>query len=147
MILDHSLVASDAQAVSADAGSTNVLDLSVTGRRLGAGEPMAFVVFVDVAADAANADETYEFEIQTDDNDSFSSATDLGATLISRTLLTAGSKHTLIIDPSWVFERYARVRYDVGGTTPSITCTVALMPLSTVEKVTVYPNDYTITHA
>lgn len=145
MILDHSAMASDAQAYSADAGSTNVLDLSVGGRRLGAGEPMAFSLHVDVAADATTGDETYEFEIQTDDNESFASATDLGAVTIARGLLTLGSQHTLFIDPSWVFERFARVRFDGGGTTPTITATIHLAPLCTLEKVAVYPNGYLIT--
>ena len=145
MILDHELVVSDAQAVTADAGSTNILDLKVTGRLLGAGEALAFVLFVDVAADGTTTDETYEFEIQTDDNTGFSSATDLGAQLIGFAALTLNSVHTLLINPAWTFERYTRIRYDVGGTTPTITATVALMPLWSLKKFKIYPNAYTIT--
>lgn len=146
MILDNDLVVSDAQAVTADVGSTNVLDLKVTGRKLGAGEAFDLVIFVDVAADAANADETYEFEIQTDDDVAFGSATELQAVAIPRASLTLNSTHVLPLSPAWTFERYLRVRYDVGGTTPSITATVALVPRDCLKKVTIYPNAYTVTH-
>lgn len=146
MILDHELVVSDAQAVTADVGSTNVIDLKVTGRKLGAGEAFDIVLFVDVAADAANADETYEFEIQTDDDVAFGSATELQAVSVPRAVLTLNSFHVLPMSPTWTFERYLRVRYDVGGTTPSITATIAVMPRDCLKKVKVYPNAYTITH-
>ena len=50
MILDNQLVLSDAQALTATAASTNVLDLKAAGL-YGNGEPLALVVWVDVAAD------------------------------------------------------------------------------------------------
>ena len=146
MILDHSLVVSDAQALTATAGSTNVIDMSITGRKTGAGEPMAFVVFVDVAADVANANETYSFSIQTDDDVAFGSATTLFTVAIAGASLTAGSKHVLFIDPSWTFEAFARINYTLGGTTPSVTVTTALTPVCAIEAVTAYPNAYTITN-
>lgn len=146
MILDNDLVVSDAQAFSTDAGSTNVLDLKVTGRKLGAGEAFDLVLFVDVAADATTGDETYEFEIQTDDDVAFGSATELQAVAISRTVLTLNSVHVLPLSPLWTFERYLRVRFDGGGTTPTITATIAVMPRDTLRKFTTYANAYTVTH-
>ena len=146
MIFDHSETVSDAQAFSADAGSTNCIDLLVTGRKLGSGEGLAFVLFVDVAADGTTTDETYSFNVQTDDNAAFSSATTLGTNVRTYGNLTVNSQHVFYIDPSWVFERYTRIFFDGGGTTPTITGTIALMPLNAVKKLTLYPNNYTITH-
>jgi len=146
MIIDNDLVVSDAQAVTADAGSTNVIDLGVTGRRFGAGDAHAIVLFVDVAADGTTTDETYEFEIQTDDDVAFGSATELQAITKTYTQLAVNTVFAFVIDPNWSFERYLRVRFDVGGTTPTITATMALMPLSTLRKFKTYPNGYTITH-
>lgn len=146
MILDNDLVLSDAQAVTADAGSTNLIDLVITGRKIGAGEPMAIVLFVDVAADGTTTDETYQFELQTDDDVAFGSATELQAIDKTYAQLTLNSVHVFTLDPGWTFERYARVRFDVGGTTPTITATIALMPLAAVRKFKTYANNYTITH-
>jgi hypothetical protein len=133
MILDAQNLFSDAQAVTADAASTNYIDLGVA-RNLFDGEPMAVVIQVDVAADGTTTDETYEFQIETDDNTSFSSATDLLLHSIGYASLTAGSTHVLPIPVGAAVERYIRVYYNVGGTTPSVTVTAFLQPLSMVQK-------------
>lgn len=133
MILDAQNLFSDAQAVTADAASTNYIDLGVA-RNLFDGEPMAVVIQVDVAADGTTTDETYEFQIETDDNTSFSSATDLLLHSIGYASLTAGSTHVLPVPVGAAVERYIRVYYNVGGTTPSVTVTAFLQPLSMVQK-------------
>lgn len=143
MIIDAQLLFSDAQAVSADAASTNIVDLGVA-RDLFAGEPMAVVLTVDVAADGTTTDETYEFQIETDDNSSFSSATDLLVHSIGYASLTAGSVHILPIPVSAAVERYIRLNYSVGGTSPSITATAFLQPLSMVQKHKSYADGITI---
>lgn len=122
MMVDAQLLFSNAQAITADAASTNIVDLGVA-RNLFDGEPLAVVVIVDVAADGTTTDETYEFQIETDDADSFGSPTDLIAHSIGYASLTAGSKHVLPIPVGAAVERYLRVYYNVGGTTPSITVT------------------------
>ncbi len=146
MLIDDANLLSDAQAFSADAGSTNLIDLKVTGRKLGAGEPLALVLFVDVAADGTTTDETYEFQLQTDDDVAFGSATTLQAVSKTYGQLTAGSYHTFLIAPEYTLERYLRLYFNGGGTTPTITGTIALMPLSSVRKFKDYGNNYTITH-
>jgi len=146
MILDNDLIVSDAQAVTADAGSTNLIDLGVTGRRIGAGEPMALVLFVDVAADGTTTDETYSINIQTDDDVAFGSATTLQANVKTYAELVVNSQFAFVIDPNWNFERYVRGYFDVGGTTPSVTGTLGLMPLAAVRKYKEYANAYVITH-
>lgn len=143
MYIDSQLLFSDAQAVSADAGSTNVVDLGIA-RNLFDGEPMAVVLSVDVAADGTTTDETYEFQIETDDNAAFSSATDLLAHSIGYASLTAGSMHVLPIPVGAAVERYLRVYYNVGGTSPSVTVTAFLQPLSMVPKLKSYADNITI---
>jgi hypothetical protein len=143
MFIDAQLLFSDAQAVSADAASTNYVDLGVA-RNLFEGEPMAFVIQVDVAADGTTTDETYEFQVETDDNSSFSSATDLLAHSIGYASLTAGSIHVLPVPVSSAFERYVRLYYNVGGTSPSVTVTAFLQPLSMVQKYKSYADNIVI---
>lgn len=143
MIIDAHCLFSDAQAVSADAASTNYMDLGVA-RNLFDGEPLAVVIQVDVAADGTTTDETYEFQIETDDNTSFSSPTDLLAHSIGYASLTAGSVHVLPIPVGAAVERYLRVYYNVGGTTPSITVTAFLQPLSMVQKYKSYADGITV---
>lgn len=143
MFIDAQLLFSDAQAVTADATSTNVVDLGI-GRNLFDGEPMAVVITVDVAADGTTTDETYEFEVHTDDNAALSSSTQLIAQAIGYASLTAGSTHVIPVPVGVALERYLGVKYDVGGTTPSITVTAFLQPLSMVQKYKSYADGFTI---
>lgn len=143
MLVDAQLLFSNTQAVSADAASTNIVDLGIA-RNLFDGEPLAVVVIVDTAADGTTTDETYEFQIETDDADSFGSPTDLLVHSIGYASLTAGSKHVLPIPVGAAVERYLRVYYNVGGTSPSVTVTTFLTALSMVQKDKVYNDNVTI---
>jgi hypothetical protein len=113
--VDKRLEFSDAQAVTADAVSTNVVDLS-SDRDIGVGSPLWVIICVDVATDGTTGDETYEVELQTDDNSSFSSATEIGMVTIPRGT-AAGSIFSIGFPVR--NERYLRLNYDVGGTTPT----------------------------
>ncbi len=146
MIIDNDGVLSDAQAYSTDAASTNLIDLSVTGRKFGAGPAMALVLFVDVAADGTTTDETYEFQLETDDDVAFGTPTDLTAVTRTYAQLTLNSVHAFLIDPNWTFERYVRVYFNGGGNTPTITGTLVLMPLDCLRKFKDYGNNYLVTH-
>ena len=142
MYIDKQLLVSEAQAVSSDGYATNVIDLGVAGRNIAAGEQMAFVVFVDTAADAADGDETYEFQIHESAASNMGSPTTLLTKAVSRTLLTAGAKVILPVPETAL--QYLSVYYNVGGTSPSITVTTALIPLSMVDQYKSYANNYTI---
>lgn len=156
MYLDAQLLFSDAQAVTADAVGTNVIDLSVD-RSIGVGEPMCVVFSVDVAADQTTGDEDYTFEVEYASN----AAQTTGRQLIGRRvfesgtptapaqdadLLVAGFKFAIPIPPTTLSEseRYLGVRYDVTGTTPTITVTAWLAPMSMVEFNSHYPDGITI---
>lgn len=145
MYLDAQNLFSDAQAVTADAVGTNVIDLSID-RSIGTGEPMCVVFTVDVAADQTTGDEDYTFEVEYASN----AAQSTGRQLIGRRafesgtptapaqdadLLVAGFQFMIPI-PKTVLsesERYIGIRYDVTGTTPTITVTAWLAPMSSVS--------------
>lgn len=156
MIIDAQNLFSDAQAVTTDAVGTNVIDLTVD-RSIGNGEPMCVVFVVDVAADQTTGDEDYTFDVEYASN----AAQTTGRQLIGRRvfesgtptapaqdadLLVAGFKFTIPI-PSTALsesERYLGIRYDTTGTTPTITMTAWLAPMSFVDNSeNTYPNNYT----
>ncbi len=141
MFLDVLLMFSDAQALTATAVSTNVIDQGLD-RNLGRGEPLGVMITVDVAADVAEANETYQFDLQTDDNEAFGSATVLVSRVIGRALLTAGSVHVLPVPLD--AERYLRLNYTLGGTTPLITVTAHLQPWHTIDTYEAHPDAITI---
>lgn len=156
MLLDAQNLFSDAQAVTADAVGTNVIDLTVD-RSIGNGEPMAVLFTVDVAADQTTGDEDYTFDVEYASN----AAQSTGRQLIGRRvfesgtptapaqdadLLVAGFRFYIPIPPTTLAEseRYLGIRYDVTGTTPTITCTAALVPLSACDLYNAYPDGFTI---
>lgn len=140
--IDAQLLFSDAQAVTADAVGTNVIDLSVD-RSIGNGEPMCVVFQVDVAADQTTGDEDYTFEVEYASN----AAQTTGRQLIGRRAFesgtpTAPAQDADLLVAGFIFaipipatalsesERFLGIRYDVTGTTPTITVTAWLSPLS-----------------
>ncbi len=146
MILDAQNLLSDAQAITATAVSTNTIDLgNVTPKRgIGAGEPMTLMFQIDVAADFTTGNETYQFDLIQSANADLSSATTLESRVIAASLLTAGSIHYVPIPPGAITARYIGANYTVGGTTPSITVTCALMPQRDVDTLQTYAKGYTI---
>jgi hypothetical protein len=147
--LDAQLLLSNAQAITADAASTNTIDLgNVTPKnQIGDGEPMALVIVVNVAADATAGDETYEFQLIQSANADLSSPDILAKTdtsFITSATLVADYKLVIPVPPGGPTKRYLGAYYNVGGTTPTITVTSFLQPLSMVEKTKVYANGYSI---
>jgi len=141
MYIDSTLKFSDAQALTATADSTNVIDLG-TDRNIGKGEPMALVISVGVAADGTTTDETYQFQLETDDNAAMSSSTIIGDLTIGYADLTLGSKH--VIPMGLTNERYLQVVYTLGGTTPTITVDAWLSPMSLIDATDEYPSGFTV---
>lgn len=144
--VDSQLLLSDAQAVTTDAASTNIIDLGVAGRNIGAGEPLAVVVTVDVAADHTTGDEAYAVEVQVDDDSAFGSTTIITSYTIPQTTVK-GDVHVIPIPITSTNSdnRYLRVNYNTGGTTPTITVTTFLTALSAApQKYVPYAKGYTI---
>lgn len=158
MLLDAQNLFSDAQAVTTDAVGTNVIDLGVD-RAIGNGEPMCVLFTVDVAADQTTGDEDYTFDVEYASDAAQTTARKLIGRRVFESgtptapaedadLLVAGFQFVIVIPPTTLSEseRYIGIRYDTTGTTPTITMTAALVPLSVVNAQASYPNGYTITH-
>ncbi|MDR8077840.1 hypothetical protein KPA96_19480 [Burkholderia cenocepacia] len=118
MYIDSLLEFSRAQALSASGASTNIIDLG-SDRDIGPGRPLWVVVAVAVAADNTTGDETYSIALQTDDNAAFSSPTTIATVAPAAASLPAGAR--LVIGMPFANERYLRLNYTLGGTTPSVT--------------------------
>lgn len=114
MTLDKLLMFSEAQAVTASAASTDVIDLGPidgTRRDIGVGYPLELFVNVNTTAAAAGA-ATVNIQLQTSpDNSTWTTLTSTGDLALSA--LTSGKRVMSQKVPQGV-QRYLRVNYVVG---------------------------------
>lgn len=156
MRLDAQNQFSAAQAITADAVGTNVIDLG-GDIPLGTGEPMGVLFQVDVAADQTTGDEDYTFDVEYASDAAQTAARKLvgrrvfesgtpAAPAEDADLLVAGFQFVIPIPPTRLSEseRYLGIRYDVAGTTPTITVSAWLVPLNFVQMDVSYPKGYTV---
>jgi hypothetical protein len=114
MYIDHDLLLSENQAITASAASTNYINQEAA-IDLGAGMPVELFCKIDEAFDNLT---TLTIAIQTDDNSSFSSAT----TLISKAVALASLTLDAVIKLGYMpddTEQYIRGYYTVTGTNPT----------------------------
>lgn len=114
MILDQNLILSDAQAVTATAASTNVIDLGVS-RDIGPGYEIPLLI--QVVEDFNNLT-SLTVDVQTDDASNFGTATSLASQTIALASLKAGAKSAIQCIPVGT-KRYLRINYTVTGTAPT----------------------------
>lgn len=156
MYIDKLLKLSDAQALTATAVGTNVVDIEVA-RGVGNGEPMAVVFSVGVAADQGTGDEDYTFDVEYATNAAQSTGAQLmgrrifesgtpGAPAQDADLLVAGFVFAIPIPPTTGDEDgdFLGVRYTLAGTTPTITVDAWIAPLSDVSQYVSYADNVTI---
>jgi hypothetical protein len=143
MKVDAQLQFSDDQALTATANSTNIVDLAADNN-IGIGAAMAILIIVKVAADNTTTNETYTVTVTTDDNAAFSSET----TVVAATTLAAGSaigtRLIIPIPPNAVTERYLRLTYTLGGTTPTVTLDAWLEPFDQIPQHQYFPKGYVV---
>lgn len=114
MILDAQTRFSNAQAVTAAAASTDIIDLGAA-RDIGVGEDIYLVVQVTTTFADTGSDSTLAVIIQNDDNASFSSPL-TGQTIGTFAALSAaGTRLVAKLQPLALNERYIRVYYTPGG--------------------------------
>lgn len=117
MLIDHELLFSDQQAVTATANAANVIDLGPltnnTIRDIGAGEGLNFYMQVDEAALAAGA-ATVALSLVSDDDPTLSSPTVLWTSgPLPKASLSVGYEFKTGI-PSAAYERYLGLVYTVA---------------------------------
>lgn len=139
---DLFLTFSDAQAITASAASTNVIDLRAA-RQMAPGQELWINVHCVVAMTDAGSDSTVTVTVDTDDNAAFSSPTSSVQTLaVFAAVSAAGTmrKAPLVVIPTP--ERFLRLTYTVANgnlTTGSFTAYLSLTP----QEATLYPAGYT----
>lgn len=109
MLVDKKLTYSDAQAITAAAASTDVIDFS-EARNLGVGEPLYIVVLVDTAFTDSGSDSTLSVALEMDSTESFTP--DYTRTLFTFPALSAaGTVKIARISPDDMDLRYSRLLY------------------------------------
>lgn len=134
MILDTQNLFSDDQALTATAVSTNVIDLgaggtpaigaSALGRQIGLGEPVE--VLVQLTVDSGGTSPTLDVDLQQDTTAAFSSATVI-ASAAQIAGGSAGDRASIQWIPHGQSERFLRLNYTLGGTTPTYTVTSGIV--------------------
>lgn len=127
MIFDRTLLFSNAQAITATAPSTDIVDLGATGtvygaasaliRDIGKGECVPLLIQV---VEAFNTLTSLTVTVQCDDNAAFSSPKDVLTVTLPLASLTAGRTMPMMAIPAGVNERYMRLNYTVTGTAPTL---------------------------
>lgn len=120
MYIDKRLQVSALQALTGTSAtpSTDAIDLG-SQRLIGPGDPMWWVIVARTGL--AGTSPTLAISVQTDDNSAFSSA----ATLLTHPTLAAAAFATgqqIVIPMSFQNERFLRLSFTMGGTSP--TCTL-----------------------
>lgn len=128
--VDAQQLFSDAQALTGTAVSTNIIDFG-QDRNIGIGKPMAVVITADVAL--AGTSPTLAIAVQADDNSAFSSAGTV-ATTPTYTALALGAQLVIPIPADTATERFMRLSYTLGGTTPTVTLTAYLAPVDQIQN-------------
>ncbi|ENJ8541417.1 hypothetical protein AB2M82_002778 [Raoultella planticola] len=114
MLLDQQALFSAAQAITASAASTNVID---TGSNKDVGKYGNIPLLIQVT-EAFNNLTSLTVTVQTDDNSAFGSPTDVLTMTIPAASLVPGYKSPVITLPMKM-ERYIRLNYTVTGTAPT----------------------------
>jgi hypothetical protein len=135
MLLSAEQLFSDSQALTATGASTNIIDLGATGtvlnapaalvRDIGKGNPIPIIVNLDVAAGGTTP--TLDIAVQIDTTDAFSSATTVATAEQVAGGAAGDSVYLDVYLPEGTNERYLRLNYTLGGTTPTYTLTAGIV--------------------
>jgi hypothetical protein len=144
MILDSQLMFSDAQAITAAAGSDNTLDMSKASHDVGQGQPMHVVLVVDVAFTDGSSDSTLTVALEGDSTTSFTP--DGTQDLFTIPALAAiGDTFIGTVNPGATpaTYRYLRLKYTPNNGNLS-TGSVTAFLTSDIAKWKAYAKNYTI---
>ena len=129
MLTSQEQVFSDSQNLTSSGASTNYIDLGATGTVLGAptaltrdigkGRPIPIVVRLTAAPSGTSP--TLDVAVQVDDNDSFSSPTTVSTAPQVAGGAAGDEVYLDVYLPEGVNQRYLRLNYTLGGTSPNYT--------------------------
>lgn len=135
MMLSAEQLFSDSQALTATGVSTNIIDLGATGtvigapaalvRDIGKGNPIPIIVNLDVAAGGTTP--TLDITVEIDTTDAFASATTVATAKQVAGGAAGDSVYLDVYLPEGTNERYLRLNYTLGGTTPTYTLTAGVV--------------------
>jgi len=134
MLSSNELTFSDGQAVSSSGASTNVVDLGATGTVLGApaalvrdiGKGQRIDILVQLDEDAGGTSPTLDVALQVDSVENFATPKTVAvAPQIAGG--SAGDRVALYWIPEGTDERYLRLNYTLGGTSPEYTITAMVV--------------------
>lgn len=135
MFIDKNLQVSNAQAVTATAASTDVIDFGQANPNIGLDDRSSMVITVDAAATAAGA-ATVTFSVQ-DSADNVTFADVAVTTAVAIAALVAGYQH--IIPMPTKLRRYCRVNYTVA-TGPLTAGAFSAQVVTGVQQNVAYPD-------
>lgn len=113
MIKDKQLYFSEEQAITATAASTNYMDMA-QAVDLGQGAKLVVIAEVTEAFTDGSSNSTVSVTVETDDNSSFSSATEVASLGTFAALSAVGDTLAAALLPGGV-ERYIRLKYTVAN--------------------------------
>jgi hypothetical protein len=127
MILSNQLIFSDSQAITADAASTNIIDLLAAGIAYGDAAALAHdrtrikrIPILFQVTEAFNTLTSLAVSLQTDSASAFGSPATVWTHTFLLADLTLGARLPFEILPNKVVEQYMRLYYDVGGSNPTL---------------------------
>lgn len=125
MIFDNSLLLSDGQAITADAASTNVIDLGATGTPFGGAAMTRDIGIGDSVPLSVRVTETFNnltnivVQVQTSPDNSTWTTIQGGATVALASLVAGFQFDVPSRFPEGTKARYVRLYYDITGTAPT----------------------------
>lgn len=127
MIFDISTLFSNSQAITADAASTDIIDLGVMGRVFGAAAVLPrdtarsdYIPIHIQVTEAFNNLTTLRVVVQTSDVENFGSGVkDCIEQVIPLASLVPGRTAAILSLPPGITGRYLRLFYDITGTAPT----------------------------
>lgn len=111
MKVDAHNLFSDAQAVTAAAASTNLIDLGVSLRNMGVGTPIYIVSQVDVAFTDSSSNSTLAVTLEQDTAAAFSSTTSIQTVGTFAALAAIGARLVAAISIDVITEQFVRLYY------------------------------------
>jgi hypothetical protein len=131
---------SDAQALTGTAVSQNIIDLGAS-RKIFGGRQVSLLLCVDSGAVGTG---TYAVALQTSTDAAFTSPVVVSSQSIAAADLAAGKQAVIGFPISSSLQRYVRLNYTLGGTSPAVTLTALLQPTDMIQDYSAYQDASTI---